>query len=104
LFKATKSQSFGTEDYIRCLGILKELDGNYDCRVIVRVGRNISRGTGTLLSPSDRKLVRSYSEEIVLVLYRLEGLEAQGWDGVPLWVPNIKFPSGKVFYATDWDV
>lgn len=96
------SNSFAVEDYVRCLQILKDTMADCRCRVVIRVGRNISRGTGTLLSPDDRNLLASCPDEIVLALYRLEGHVEQGWAGEALWIPNIKYPSGKVFYATDW--
>lgn len=70
-------------------------------RLITRVNRNISRGTGTLLSESDRNLGESFPDEVVLTMYRLNGFVNNGWNGSPLWVPNIKFPSGFCFYTVD---
>lgn len=70
-------------------------------RLIVRTNRNISRGTGTLLSESDRILGDQYNDDVVLTMYRLNGLLENGWSGSPLWVPNIKFPSGFCFCTVD---
>lgn len=65
-------------------------------RLIVRRERNIAKGTGTLLSPNDRKLGDEYPDEVVLTMYQVTG--EKGWDGKKLWIPNIKFPSDMVYY------
>jgi len=64
--------------------------------LIVRRERDISKGTGTLLSPNDRALGQSFNEDIVLTMYKVTG--QKGWGGEKVWVPNIKFPDGLVFY------
>lgn len=69
--------------------------------LIVRRERRISRGTGTLLSPDDRSLGEGRTDKPVLTMYRLTGERELGWRGHPLWVPNIKFHNGHVFYNTD---
>ncbi len=69
--------------------------------MIVRRNRNISKGTGTLLSPDDRALGDSIKKLPVLILYRVEGEKDKGWDGMPLWIPNIKLPEGKNFFKID---
>lgn len=35
----------------------------------------------------------------VLVFMRLNGNTAQNWDGVPFWVPNIRFPDGNYAFS-----
>ncbi|MFA6294419.1 MAG: hypothetical protein WC637_21695, partial [Victivallales bacterium] len=70
------------------------------CLLIVRRDRSIGKGTGTLLSPDDRKLGDANPEKLVLTLYRIRGEKAKNWNDKPLWVPNIKFPEGKCFYKT----
>lgn len=35
----------------------------------------------------------------VLVFVRLTGLTANGWDGIPFWVPNIRFPNGNYAFS-----
>ena len=40
-------------------------------KIIVRRDRDISKGTGTLLSPNDRKLGDQYDDEVVLTLYKV---------------------------------
>lgn len=69
--------------------------------LIVRRSRSISAGTGTLLSPDDRKLGASFAKDSVLILYRLNGEVEKGWKGKPFWIPNVKLPSGQVFYFKD---
>ncbi|AOY74722.1 Z1 domain-containing protein [Clostridium formicaceticum] len=64
-------------------------------RLIVRRERDIAKGTGTLLSPNDRRLGDTYDNEVVLTMYKVTG--KKGWDGKQLWIPNIKLP-GDIFY------
>ena len=68
-------------------------------RLIVRRGRDIAKGTGTMLSPNDRRLGDNYPEELVLTLYKVTG--NKGWDGQQLWIPNIKLPGDNVYYSGD---
>lgn len=35
----------------------------------------------------------------VVVFMRLNGNRAQGWDGIPFWVPNIRFPNGNYAFS-----
>lgn len=65
--------------------------------LIVRRERNITQGTGALLSPDDWKLSGSFSDKTVLTMYQVTG--TKGWGGKPLWVPNIKLSEGAVYYA-----
>ena len=69
-------------------------------KLIVRRDRDISKGTGTLLSPNDRALGDRLPNDVVLTLYRVKGTVDKGWDGNPLWIPNIKLPEGFCFYDT----
>ena len=69
----------------------------YNSILIVRTNRNISRGTGTLLSPDDRKLGSEFKKQLVLTMYQINGESTKGWRGKPLWIPNIKFPEGNFF-------
>lgn len=66
-------------------------------RLIVRRNRDISKGTGTLLSPNDRRLGDIYKSDIVLTMYKITG--NKGWNGEQLWIPNIKLPENKVYYS-----
>lgn len=69
--------------------------------LIIRRGRDIAKGTGTMLSPNDRKLGDSINDSVILTLYRNDGLVAKGWNGSPFWMANIKFPSDSCFYDID---
>jgi hypothetical protein len=73
---------------------------NLDGKVVLAVRRDraISANTGTLLSPDDRRLSSKYEKDAVLILYRLTGEKAKGWDGQPFWVPNVKLPGHRVIY------
>ena len=66
-------------------------------KLIVRRGRDIAKGTGTLLSPNDRKLGDAISDQIVLTMYKITG--AKGWNGLQLWIPNIKLPGDAIYYS-----
>lgn len=64
--------------------------------LIVRRNRDVAKGTGALLSPNDWSLGAAYTEQTVLTMYKVTG--NKGWNGRKLWVPNIKLPSGVVYY------
>ena len=66
-------------------------------KLIVRRERDISKGTGTLLSPNDRKLGDEYKDEVVLTVYKVTG--TKGWNELKLWIPNIKLPGEYVYYS-----
>jgi len=70
-------------------------------KLIVRRGRNISKGTGTLLSSDDRLLGAEIKNYPVITLYQLNGQTDKGWDGEPFWIPNIKLPEGKIYHRVD---
>lgn len=65
--------------------------------LLVRRGRDIGRGTGTLLSPTDRRLGQSIDDAVVLTVYKIAG--TKGWDGQKIWIPNIKFPGDNIYYS-----
>jgi hypothetical protein len=77
---------------------VRDLSADAKVVLFVRRGRAISAGTGTLLSPDDRKLASGFQSDTVLILYRLTGEAAKGWKGKPFWVPDVKLPGGKVIY------
>lgn len=94
------NSDFNSGKYIDCIKALKSKRPSVKCRMIIRINRDISKGTGTLLSPKDRALGDAYNDEIILTLYRINGTIDKGWEGNPIWIPNIKFPSGSCFYST----
>lgn len=68
-------------------------------RLIVRRERDIAKGTGTMLSPNDRRLGDEYPNDLVLTMYKVTG--NKGWDGQQLWIPNIKLPGDSIYYSGD---
>lgn len=84
--------------YIRCLKTLKSA-GEKSCYLIVRTDRDIAKGTGSLLSPNDRAKGAAVADKTVVTLYRVNGQIEKGWNGSPLWIPNLKFPKGRNFWC-----
>lgn len=76
--------------FINCIRALRDKRPIVKCRLIVRRERDIGKGTGTLLSQTDRELGDSFSEDITLTLYKIVGSIEKGWQGKPFWIPNIK--------------
>lgn len=64
--------------------------------LIVRRDRDITQGTGALISQNDWTLGKSFKDQTVLTMYQVRG--NKGWKRCPLWVPNIKLPDGIVYY------
>lgn len=95
---SAEQTDFDSKKYISCIKALQEKRPTIKCRLIVRVNRDINKGTGTLLSPTDRKLGDKFNDDITLTIYRVNGSTDKGWDGMPIWIPNIKFPDGICFY------
>ena len=96
--KTSESISWPVQSFIEAVDALLSDRPQVGCRVLVRRNRNITRDTGTLLSPDDRALGVKFEDEILLTLYRLNGKLEHGWDGSPFWVPNLKLPAGVVFH------
>jgi hypothetical protein len=100
-FESESKPDWSNKAFINCIRALKANHAENKAMLIVRRDRSISRGTGTLLSPDDRALGDSVKDYPVLTLYRVEGEIDKGWEGSPLWIPNIKLPEGKNFYRAD---
>lgn len=98
LVKSETLEDFNVEKFIACLQGLKTQRPHIKCQLIVRINRDITRGTGTLLSPNDRSIGELYKHDVVMTMYRVNGSKEKGWNGEPLWIPNIKFPLGCYFY------
>ena len=64
--------------------------------LIVRRDRDVSQGTGALISPNDWKLGGQFTDKPVLTMYQVTG--NKGWKGRKLWIPNIKLPHGTMYY------
>ncbi|MDV3866890.1 hypothetical protein CMU00_16520 [Elizabethkingia anophelis] len=87
--------------FINCVNSLSLKRPSINCCLIVRRDRDISKGTGTLLSPTDRRLGDSMINALTLTMYRVNGNKEKGWNGSPFWIPNIKFPSDSGFYDVE---
>ena len=85
--------------FVQCLEATSKTPSEISCKLIVRRNRDISKATGSLLSETDRQLVNELSNDVVLVLYRLNGSVSCGWQGHSFWIPNIKFPDRFVYYS-----
>lgn len=91
------SRDFKIEDFQIAI---KNIISNHQTQgiLIVRRNREITQGTGALLSPNDLALGNSFVDKPVLTMYEVEG---KGWSADKLWVPNIKFPDNKVIYRAN---
>lgn len=100
-FESEHKDDWSNVAFVNCAKALKAAHAENKAVLIIRRGRSISKGTGTLLSADDRLLGDSIKRYPVLTLYRLEGEKEKGWDGAPFWIPNIKLPDEKNFYKVD---
>lgn len=95
-----KNNEWNIDKFIGCVKALQQKRPHIKCKLIIRRNRDIGKGTGTLLSPTDRTLGDSMTDSIILTLYRVNGQKEKGWNGEPFWIPNIKFPFDSCFYDT----
>ena len=79
-------------DFVTAVKNVAEKQNLKKAKLFVRVEREISRGTGTMISEQDRKSILCYTNDIALIMYRLTGSRKRKWYGQPLWMPNIKLP------------
>ncbi len=93
----SKSSDWNPENFIGILQTMLSVKPRAQGRLIVRRDRDISAGTGTLLSPNDRALGKAISDFPVLTMYKVTG--NKGWDGRKIWIPNIKLPGTDVYYC-----
>ena len=64
--------------------------------LLVCLDRDIKKGARAMLSEDDSRITNTRYP--TLVMYRYVGATEKGWDGQPLWVPNLRFPDGTNFY------
>jgi hypothetical protein len=101
-------ESLGTFDsidwdldtFIKSINVLSTKRPTTNNILILRYDRNLSKGTGTMLSPDDRRLAQKYTNDIVLTLYLVNGNQSKGWNGSNFWMPNIKLPNDLDFWNT----
>jgi hypothetical protein len=99
---SSRSDDFPRNKFISALKSMIETQG-VELWLLKRLDRNLSRGTGTMLSESDRKLGRSaeFSNHVFITCYRVPGGSEKGWDGRPFWMINIRLPKKYVFHQSD---
>lgn len=100
LIESDASDSFQKKWFVEAIQALSRSNYKSGCQLIVRTNRSITSGTGTLLSPNDRALSDSFIDRLALTLYRLNGEKEKGWEGAPLWVPNVKLPTGTNYQSS----
>jgi len=86
------------DKFLNCVNSLSLKRPRTKYYLIIRRDRDISKGTGTLLSPNDRRLGDKLGDAVVLTMYRVNGKKEKGWNGDSFWIPNIKFPNDSGFY------
>lgn len=92
------SIDWDSQKFSNCVKSLSVKRPSTKCYLLIRRNRDISKGTGTLLSPTDRKIGDKLNKSLVLTLYRVNGQLSKGWNDNPFWIPNIKFPDDACFY------
>lgn len=85
--------------FIGFINTLLATDPTAQGKLIVRRNRDIGKGTGTLLSPTDRRLGDEHPDDLVLTMYKITGNKDKGWDGTQIWIPNIKLPGDCAYYS-----
>jgi len=95
---STEIVDWDVEKFANCVQSLSVKRPSTKCYLIIRRNRDISKGTGTLLSPTDRKIGDKLNKALTLTMYRVNGQTSKGWSGKPFWIPNIKFPDDACFY------
>ncbi|MFH0070185.1 MULTISPECIES: Z1 domain-containing protein [Peribacillus] len=91
----TEGGSWDDEAIIACLKNMKEMYNNQGY-IAVRTGRDITKGSRSMLSPDDNTLFNGAGP--TLTIYKYNGKEENGWNNKPLWVPNLRFPDGKTYF------
>jgi Z1 domain. len=94
----SKSDDWKPSNFISILQSMLSANPGTQGKLIVRRERDISKETGTLLSPNDRAIGKAITDFPVLTMYKVTG--NKGWDGQKIWIPNIKLPGTDVYYCT----
>ena len=96
----SEEEDWNEKTFIGFLKSYSASDPSMQGKLIIRRGRDIGKGTGTLLSPNDRELGSSFPDEVVLTMYKITGNRSKGWEGSKIWIPNIKLPGNLIYYDT----
>lgn len=92
----TSADDFIVSSFVSVLDMMLAEKPSAQGILIVRRNRDVAKGTGALLSPNDWSLGGSFSNRVVLTMYKVTG--RKGWGGREIWVPNIKLPDNVVYY------
>ena len=90
------SEDFNLDAFIGVIKAILADKPTQQAVLIIRRGRAVTQGTGSLLSPNDRALGAQFTDKIVLTMYQIEG--DMGWKQSNIWVPNIKLPEYVNYY------
>ena len=96
-----RNNDWSSKKFISSVKAIVDKNNLKQAKVMVSTGHKITKGTGTMLSSSDREEVDKYTDDIVLVMYQLTGAKELKWDGDPIWMPNIKLPNNFIFYKME---
>ena len=91
------SSDFKQEAFLSVIDSMLAEKPGQQAILIVRRNREITQGTGALLSSNDWKLGEKFKDKVVLTLYQVAGTKG-GWKKNNLWVPNIKLPENLIYY------
>lgn len=84
--------------FIRSIQALQSQRPSFKTYVLIKENRKLTRATGTMLSPDDRRLGDKYPNDLLLTLYQIVGDKDKGWQGQIFWLPNIKLPHKGLVY------
>ena len=92
----TSNEDFDIKSFVSVLDTILTEQPAAQGILIVRRGRDVAKDTGALLSQNDWNLGASFTNQVVLTMYKVTG--RKGWNNRELWVPNIKLPNNIVYY------
>lgn len=92
----TSDEDFDIKSFVSVLDTILTEQPAAQGILIVRRGRDVAKDTGALLSQNDWNLGASFTNQVVLTMYKVTG--RKGWNNRELWVPNIKLPNNIVYY------
>ncbi len=100
----TSDDDFRISSFVSCMNAILAQRPTAQGTLIVRRNRQISKGTGALLSPNDLEIGKQIKNCVVLTMYKVTGTNKDGqiqWGGKSIWIPNIKLPSDIIYYNVD---
>lgn len=95
----SETEDWNAKVFIGFINTFLAMNSGTQAKLIIRRNRDIGKGTGTLLSPTDRRLGEQYPDDVVLTMYKITGNISKGWSGEKIWIPNIKLPGDYAYYS-----